>query len=144
MLFNCWSRSFTAIEHCVPTCFRCGTAILGIWLSTNWTPIGWSSKRADFGWNNRCFHNSRKCEFYPWCLSEHFLKLLIYFGFHSSSSFLSCQILSKKTPMQEQEPNSPLNDPVSVEGDSVDSPTQHATDGKEVICPFYSSVIIMN
>ena len=46
--------------------------------------------------------------------------------------------------MQEQEPNSPLNDPIGVEGDPVDSPAQHATDGKEVICPFYSSTIIMN
>ena len=34
--------------------------------------------------------------------------------------------------MQEQEPDSPLNDPVGVEGDPVDSPAQHATDGKEV------------
>ena len=46
--------------------------------------------------------------------------------------------------MQEQEPDSPLNDLVGVEGDPIDSPTQHATDGKEVICPFYSSAIIMN
>ena len=46
--------------------------------------------------------------------------------------------------MQEQEPDSPLNDPVSVEGDPVDSLAQHATDGKEVIRPFYSSAIIMN
>ena len=46
--------------------------------------------------------------------------------------------------MQEQEPDSPLNDPVGVEGDPVDSPAQHATDGKEVKRPFYSSAIIMN
>ena len=46
--------------------------------------------------------------------------------------------------MQELEPDSPLNDPIGVEGDPVDSPAQHATDGKEVICPFYSSAIIMN
>ena len=53
--------------------------------------------------------------------------------------------------MQEQEPDSPLNDPIDVEGDSVafdtqtvDSLAQHATDGKEVICPFYSSTIVMN
>ena len=45
--------------------------------------------------------------------------------------------------MQEQEPDSPLNDPVGVEGDpiavdtqTVDSPARHTTDGKEVICPF--------
>ena len=46
--------------------------------------------------------------------------------------------------MQEQEPDSPLKDPTSVEGDPVDSPAQHATDGKEVKRPFYSSTIIMN
>ena len=50
---------------------------------------------------------------------------------------------SEETPMQEQEPNSPLNDPISVEGDpvvvdtqTVDSPARHTTDGKEVIYPF--------
>ena len=64
-------------------------------------------------------------------------------GFHSSPSFLPCQILPEKTPMQEQEPDSPLNDPIDIEGDpvavdtqTVDSPTWHTTDGKEVICPF--------
>jgi len=46
--------------------------------------------------------------------------------------------------MQEQEPNSPLKDPASIEGDPVDSLAQHATDGKEVKCPLYSSAIIMN
>ena len=53
--------------------------------------------------------------------------------------------------MQEQEPNSPLNDPIGVEGDpvavntqTVDSLVQHTTDGKEVLCPFYPSAIIMN
>ena len=64
------------------------------------------------------------------------------FGFHSSSGFLPCQILPEETPMQEQEPDSPLNDPVSVEGDPVDSLAQHATNGKEVKYPFYSSAII--
>ena len=46
--------------------------------------------------------------------------------------------------MQEQEPDSPLNDPASVEGDLVavdtqivDSPVRHITDGKEVICSIY-------
>ena len=72
-------------------------------------------------------------------------------GFHSSSGFLPCQILPEETPTQEQEPDSPLNDPIGVKGDpvvintqTVDSPSQHATDGKEVMCPFYSSAIIMN
>ena len=46
--------------------------------------------------------------------------------------------------MQEQELDSPLNDLVGAEGDPVDSPARHATDGKEVKRPFYSSVIIMN
>ena len=52
--------------------------------------------------------------------------------------------------MQGQEPVSPLSDPISVECDlvvvdtqTIDSPVRHTTDGKEVICPFYSSVIIM-
>ena len=45
--------------------------------------------------------------------------------------------------MQEQEPDSPLNDPVGIESNpvvidtqTVDSPAQHTTDGKEVIRPF--------
>ena len=45
--------------------------------------------------------------------------------------------------MQEQEPDSSLNDPISVEGDpiivdtqTVDSLVWHTTDGKQVICPF--------
>jgi len=46
--------------------------------------------------------------------------------------------------MQEQELDSPLNDPIGVEGDPIDSPAQHATDGKEVKRPLYSSAIIMN
>jgi len=52
--------------------------------------------------------------------------------------------------MQGQEPDSLFSDPIGVEGDlvvvdtrTVDSPVRHTTDGKEVICPFYSSVIIM-
>ena len=57
---------------------------------------------------------------------------------------LSCQTLPEETPMQEQKPNSSLNDPVGFEGDPIDSLAQHATDGKEVIHPFYSSAIIMN
>ena len=53
--------------------------------------------------------------------------------------------------MQEQVPDSSLNDPINVEGDLVTVDTQtvnslvwHTTDGKEVICSFYSSAIIMN
>ena len=43
--------------------------------------------------------------------------------------------------MQDQESDSPLNDPVGVEGglvvvdtQAVDSPVRQTTDGKEVIC----------
>jgi len=46
--------------------------------------------------------------------------------------------------MQEQEPDSPLKDLASVECDPVDSPAQHATDGKAVKRLLYSSAIIMN
>ena len=46
--------------------------------------------------------------------------------------------------MQEQEPDSPLKDLASVECDPVDSLAQHATDGKAVKRPLYSSTIIMN
>ena len=58
------------------------------------------------------------------------------FGFHSSSGFLPCQILPEEIPMQEQEPDSPLKDPASVECDHVGSLAQHATDGKAVNPPF--------
>jgi len=68
MIFTCRLRLFTAIEHCIPTCSRCGTTILG----TNWTPIGCSMQRADLGWNNRYFHNSRKFEFHLRCLPGYF------------------------------------------------------------------------
>ena len=57
---------------------------------------------------------------------------------------LPCQILPEETPMQEQEPDSPLKDPASVECDLVDSPAQHATDGKAVKPPLYSPAIVMN
>ena len=40
-------------------------------------------------------------------------------GFHPSPGFLPCQILPEETPMQEQEPDSPLNDPIGIEGDPV-------------------------
>ena len=51
---------------------------------------------------------------------------------------------SWETPMQDREPDSPLKDPTSIESDPVDSPAQHATDGKEIKRPLYSSTIIMN
>ena len=66
-------------------------------------------------------------------------------------TFLPCQIFPEETPMQEQEPDSPLNDPISIEGDPIAIDTQtinslvrHITYGKEVLCPFHSSAIIMN
>jgi len=53
--------------------------------------------------------------------------------------------------MQEQEPNSPLSDPIGIEGDPVvvdtqivDSPVRHTTDGKKIIHPFYPSAMIIN
>jgi len=53
--------------------------------------------------------------------------------------------------MQDWEPDSSLNDPVSVEGglvavdtQIVDSPVRQTTDGKEVICSIYFSATIMN
>ena len=46
--------------------------------------------------------------------------------------------------MQEQDPDSLLNDPTGAEGDPisvdtqiVDFPVRHITDGKEVICSIY-------
>ena len=53
--------------------------------------------------------------------------------------------------MQEQEPDSPLNDPIGIEGDpiavdtqTIDSPVQQTTDGKGVICSIYLSATNMN
>ena len=46
-------------------------------------------------------------------------KFLILFNFHPSSDFLLCQILPEETPTQEQEPDSPPDDPIGVEGDLV-------------------------
>ena len=48
-----------------------------------------------------------------------FFNFLIYLVFHPLSDFLSCQILPEETPMQGQEPDSPLSDPIGVEGDPV-------------------------
>ena len=72
-------------------------------------------------------------------------------GFHPSPRFLPCQILPEETPMQDQEPDSPLNDPIGVADDpvaagtqTVNSLVQRIADGKEVICPFYPSTVITN
>ena len=48
--------------------------------------------------------------------------------------------------MQEQESDSLLieNDPAIVDTQSVDSPVQHTTDGKKVICLVYLSTTNMN
>ena len=53
--------------------------------------------------------------------------------------------------MQDQEPDSPLNDPIDVEGglaavdtQTIDSPVQQTTDGKGVICSIYLSTANMN
>ena len=61
--------------------------------------------------------------------------------FYPSSDFLLRQILPDKIPVQDREPDSPLNDPIDVEGglvaantQTVDSPVRQTTDGKGVIC----------
>jgi len=67
---------------------------------------------------------------------------LIYSVFHPSSELSPCQIFPEKTLTQEQEPDSPLSNPVGVESDlvaidtqTINSPVPHTTDGKKVICP---------
>ena len=71
--------------------------------------------------------------------------------FYLSSNFLLRQILPNETPMQDREPDSPLNDPVDVEGglvvvntQSVDSLVRQTTDGEGVICSTYLSIVNMN
>ena len=71
--------------------------------------------------------------------------------FYPSSNFLLCQILPDKTPVQDREPDSSLNDPVDVEGglvaantQTIDSPVQQTTDGEGDICSIYLSVVNMN
>ena len=73
-------------------------------------------------------------------------KFLILFNFYPSSDFLPCQKLPKETPIQEQESNSRLieNDPAVADIQTVDSPVQHITDGKKVICLAYFSATNMN
>ena len=77
------------------------------------------------------------------------------FSFHSvfypSSDFLLRQILPDEIPMQDREPDSPLNDLIDVEGglvvvstQSVDSPVRQTTDGEGVICSTYLSAANMN
>jgi len=70
----------------------------------------------------------------------------IFFNFlHSvlypSFDFLLRQILPDETPVQDRGPDSPLNDPVDVEGglvaantQTIDSPVRQTTDGEGVIC----------
>ena len=48
-------------------------------------------------------------------ISLNFLHLVFY----PSSDFLLCQICPNETPIQDREPDSPLNDPVDVEGGLV-------------------------
>ena len=57
------SHFLTVIEHHVSVCFGCGTIISSTWSIINWTFL---SGEADFSGGDRCFHNGRKCEFYPW------------------------------------------------------------------------------
>ena len=62
-----------------------------------------------------------------------------------------CQILPDETPMQDRELDSPLNDPIDVEGglvvintQSTDSPVWQTTNGEGVICSTYLSAVKMN
>ena len=61
--------------------------------------------------------------FFDACQSISF-NFLIYLAFYPSPDLLLCQIFPDETPMQDREPDSPLNDPVSVEGDLVTVNTQ--------------------
>jgi len=69
---------------------------------------------------------------------------LIHSAFHPLFDYLSCQIPSKETPVEEQgSGSSPINDdPIDVGNNPVvdthtaNSPTHHTPDGKEVVCPF--------
>ena len=74
------SDSFlTVINHCIPICSRCWTVVLGVWISTNQTFIGWPPKGAHYDWNNRCFQNSRKSfHFTLWCCQGISSKFLIF------------------------------------------------------------------
>ena len=70
-----------------------------------------------------------------------FFNFLIYSVLYPSFDFLMCQILPEETPTQDREPDSPLNDPIGVEGDlvaidteTIDSLVRQTTDGKEVNC----------
>ena len=82
----------------------------------------------------------------PDAVEVFFSKLLILFNFHSSSDFLSRQILPEETPMQEQESDSLLieNDPAVADIQTVDPLVQHTIDGKKVICLVYFSTTNMN
>jgi len=71
--------------------------------------------------------------------------------FYPSSDFLLRQILPEETSVHDREPDSPLNDPVDVEGglvainiQTVDSPVRQTTDGEGVICSTYLSAVKMN
>ena len=85
--------------------------------------------------------------FTPDAAEVFFLKTFNFIQFfYPSSDFLSCQILPEETHMQEQESNSLLieNDPAIADIQTVDSPVQHTTDGKKVICLVYFSTTNMN
>ena len=71
--------------------------------------------------------------------------------FYPSSDFLLRQILPDETPVQDREPNNPLNDPVDIEGglvavntQTIDSPVQQTTDSEGVMCLIYLSAANMN
>jgi len=68
--------------------------------------------------------------------------------FYPSSDFLLRQILPDEIPMQDREPDSPLNDPIDIEGgfvaantQTVDSLDRQTIDGEGVICSIYLSTV---
>jgi len=68
--------------------------------------------------------------------------------FYPSSDFLLRQILPDEIPMQDREPDSPLNDPIDIEGgfvaantQTVDSLDRQTIDGVGVICSIYLSTV---
>ena len=88
--------------------------------------------------------------FFDACRSISF-NFLIYLVFYPSPDLLLCQILPDEAPVQDREPNSPLNDPIDIEGglvaantQTVDSPVWQTTDGEGVTCSTRSFATDMN
>ena len=151
MIFTYWLSFFTAIEHCIPTYPGCGTTVLDIRLSTNWTPIGCSTKGADLGWNNQYFHNSRKCEFHLRCLPGYFsLTSFIHsFALHLTSCCARYSLTKHLCKIRSLTVHSTIPSTLKVVllpstfGLLIPQSWQ-TTDGEGVICWTYLSAVIMN